>query len=189
MLAKIDFIYEENPDKIQAMRQAYPRVKEKYKNQKRKINQLAKISTYLQTTMDQQQMGSMQKTKKFELSENNTLHLRNQNLREPEIISVAEMLKQIKDNDKSIRSISFSYNKDIGDDGMALLMRNMPVRVGEIGCVGCGMTDEGGGALLEWMKKSQNLQMICVEQNNFSADIKQRFRDFKKQNPHIIIIY
>ena len=67
-------------------------------------------------------------------------------------------------------------------------MQSMPVNVKEIGCVGCGITDVGGQAILEWMKTSSHLQMICIEQNNFSDDLKQQFHIFKKQNPHIMVI-
>jgi hypothetical protein len=68
-------------------------------------------------------------------------------------------------------------------------MQSMPANVKEIGCVGCGINDSGGHAILEWMKTASNLQMICIEKNNFSDDLRQQFNIFKKQNPHIMVIF
>jgi hypothetical protein len=39
------------------------------------------------------------------------------------------------------------------------------------------------------MQKSNSLQMICMEQNNFSDTLKKAFRIFKKENPNIIVVY
>jgi hypothetical protein len=64
----------------------------------------------------------------------------------------------------------------------------MPTNVKEIGCVACWINDAWGQEILKWMKTASNLQMICIEQNNFSEDLKQQFNIFKKQNPYIMII-
>lgn len=189
---KIDFIYEEDPAKIQEMILNIPRTQEKYKNQERLIYALEEISRHLHITMKRKKIEDTQKmnsSKTFELDTSNILHLRNQNLNQSDMFSIADMLKQLKDQKEAIISISFSYNKNIGDVGITLLMQNMPLNVWELGCVWCGISDDGARAVLEWMKQSQNLQMICIEQNNFSDDIQEQFRDFKKENPHIIVIF
>jgi hypothetical protein len=68
-------------------------------------------------------------------------------------------------------------------------MQSMPANVKEIGCVACGINDDWGQAILEWMKTASNLHMICIEQNNFSDELRQQFNIFKKQNSHIMVIF
>lgn len=126
---------------------------------------------------------------RFTLDENNVLHLRSRDLDETDVSSIVTMLQQIKHDDKGIESISFSYNPRIGDSWITRIMQSMPASVKEIGCVGCGINDVWGLEILEWMKRSSNLQMICIEQNSFSDDLKQQFNIFKKQNPHIMVIF
>jgi hypothetical protein len=52
----------------------------------------------------------------FKINKNNILHLRDQNLDEDDVSSIAIMLQQLKNDNKSIESISFSYNPRIGDN-------------------------------------------------------------------------
>jgi hypothetical protein len=138
-------MYQEYPGKIQQMIQVIPKVKEKHKNQEKLIYALEKISTHLHTTMQRGQMEDIQKiniSKTFQLDESNTLHLRNQNLDQSDAISIATMLKQVKDKNETIESISFSYNSNIGDSGITRIMQSMPANVKEIGCVACGINDD-----------------------------------------------
>jgi len=67
-------------------------------------------------------------------------------------------------------------------------MKAIPESVSEIWLVGCGIGDIAGVAILDWMKQSANLQMICMEQNNFSTDFQQGLYIFKKQNPQIMVV-
>ena len=91
-------------------------------------------------------------------------------------------------SDDIITSISFSYNPLIGDLGTTALIKSLPSSIREIGCVGCGIGDIGGKEILSWMQTSTHLQMICMEQNNFSDTLKTKFRAFNINNPKIIVV-
>jgi hypothetical protein len=45
---------------------------------------------------------------------------------------------------RSIKSISFSYNQLLGDDGTITIINYLPNTVNEIGVVDCGIGDCGG---------------------------------------------
>jgi len=70
-----------------------------------------------------------------------------------------------------------------------MIAKKLPSSIGEIGLVDCGIGDKGGAEILNWMKKSHKLQMICIEQNNFSDKMKMECYIFKKENPKIIVVY
>lgn len=188
---RVDFLYEEDPIKIEKFGKALSGIQEKYKNQERLSYLLEELSEYINKIMekkDDELIIKKEMSNTFKINKNNILHLRDQNLDEDDVSSIAIMLQQLKNDNKSIESISFSYNPRIGDNWITRIMQSMPANVKIIGCVGCGINDAWGKKILEWMKRSSNLQMICIEQNNFSDNLKQQFNIFKKQNPHIIII-
>jgi hypothetical protein len=105
------------------------------------------------------------------------------------VAAVAGILEQEKGNNSNlIKSISFSYNHLIGDTGAIAIARSLPYSVCEIGLVDCGIGDKGGTEILNWMKTSPQLQMICIEQNNFSDKLKMEFKVFKNTNPKIMVV-
>lgn len=115
-----------------------------------------------------------------------TLSLRGLDLKSNDITAIATILKEA--NNDAIKSISFSYNKLIGDIGATELARSLPLSICELGLVGCGIGDEGGIEVLNWMKDSSNLKMICMEQNHFSDKLKMDYNLFRKQNPEIMVV-
>ena len=137
--------------------------------------------------------GNLECTQKAETLENKISEVRNLNLRnlgldEKDIVDITNIIEQENDN-IYIKSISFSYNQLIGDVGATLIAKKLPHSIDEIGLVDCGIGDKGGAEILNWMRKSQNLQMICIEQNNFSEKLKMEFSIFKKENPKVMVIY
>ena len=123
-------------------------------------------------------------------SQANSLHLKSLDLNLEDITSIAAVLKKEKDSKgTSIRSISFSYNVEMGDEGAKLLINSLPSSIREIGFVDCGIGDAGGKEILRWIKKSLQLRLICVEQNNFSKFMKIDFRIFKTDHPNATVIY
>jgi len=121
-------------------------------------------------------------------SEIRNLNLRNLGLEASDIVDITTILEQENDA-HSIRSIRFSYNQLIGDVGATLIAKKAPSSLYEIGLVDCGIGDKGGAEILNWMRKSHALQMVCIEQNNFSDRLKMEFNLFKKENPKIIVVY
>jgi len=125
-----------------------------------------------------------------DISEISNLNLRDLNLEENDIVDITHIIEQKNgDNNIYITSISFSYNQLIGDVGATLIAKKIPSSICEIGLVDCGIGDKGGAEILNWMRKSLNLQMICIEQNNFSDKLRMEFNIFKKENPKIMVVY
>ena len=122
---------------------------------------------------------------KFKVSKSGALHLRNCNLNELDALEIADS-PELKTN--IINSISLSYNPNIGDQGIIGITKRLPSSISEIGLVNCGLGDSAGIEILDWIKSSQNLKMICIEQNNFSNSLKEEFHKFSKENPHILVV-
>lgn len=148
-----------------------------------------KIATILRS------IGSIKCLKKAEglihvASPMSNLHLRNLDLNSSDITSLVSSFQEGTEvNNYSIKSISFSYNNLLGDNGAIVLMKNLTKSITEVGLVSCGITDIGGREILNWMRNSPNLQMICMEQNSFSEKLRLEFKAFKADNPRILVIY
>ncbi len=137
--------------------------------------------------------GSLECIQKSETLENKiseviNLNLRNLRLDERDIVDLMNVIEKANDN-ISIKSISFSYNQRIGDVGATLMANKLPYSISQIGLVDCGIGDKGGTEILNWMRKSDNLQMICMEQNNFSDKLKMEFNIFKMENSNVMVVY
>lgn len=117
-----------------------------------------------------------------------SMAFRNLGLKPHEIVAIADILAQEKDHVGFIASISFSYNHLMGDDGAATLVKSLPQSILEIGLVNCGIGDKGGKEILKWMRKSSRLSMICIEQNNFSDQLKSEFSTYQKENPQTLVV-
>jgi hypothetical protein len=118
------------------------------------------------------------------------LHLRNLELTSSDVILLANALNHAaSDNAPLIESISFSYNFSLGDEGAISLSKNLPTSIREIGLVNCGINDQGGLALLNWMRNAPQLRMACIEGNNFSQKIKKSLQKFRTQHPHILLVF
>ncbi len=117
----------------------------------------------------------------------NSIHLRDLTLSSSNLIDIVNCLKEEKNH--HLRSISISYNHLIGDSSAIFLLKNLPESICEIGLVNCGISDVGGIEILQWMRNSTNLRMICMEQNNFSKKLKIEFNKFSVSNPQILVVY
>jgi len=139
--------------------------------------------------------GNLECIRKSETVENNIseiscLNLRNLGLDVNDVVRITNIIERKNgDNDIFIKSISYSYNPLIGDAGATLIAKKLPSSISEIGLVDSGIEDKGGTEILNWMRKSVNLKMICIEQNNFSDKLKMEFNIFKNENPKIMVVY
>lgn len=120
-----------------------------------------------------------------------SLHLRNAGLDLSDAKDLAKALRNLSANPESARlsSFSVSYNRALGDAGTVALAQALPHTVRDIGFVGCNMGDKGALALLEWAKQSSSVKMICIEQNNFSADTRSLYQQYKQSNPAATVIF
>jgi hypothetical protein len=119
-----------------------------------------------------------------------TLNLRNLSLKPNNITAIATILKQENYNNTNvIKSISFSYNTLMGDAGATALAKSLPTSLSEIGLVECGIGDNGGRAILNVVKRLQQLKMIFIEQNKFSDQLKMEYEAFGQANPKITVVF
>jgi hypothetical protein len=92
-------------------------------------------------------MGSLECLKKAEtleidVSRAGILNLRNLGLTPTNAVALADILKQEKINNSDfIKSISLSYNHLMGDSGVIAIVESLPLSIGEIGLVDCGISD------------------------------------------------
>lgn len=125
-----------------------------------------------------------------QLKLSHALHLRDLELNANEVLAIAKCLNQVEETiDPILNSISFSYNPLLGDVGSTALATHLPDTIGEVGLVNCGIGDIGGYELLNWMNSTSKLHMVCIEQNNFSQDLRLAFEKFKAQNPQTMLIF
>jgi hypothetical protein len=104
---------------------------------------------------------------------NGALHLRRLHISESNLLSVFDDLDIfLKSEPESLYSFSLSYNENLGDIGLSKLLKILPASLREIGLVECGLTNSSAPELLKWIESMNFLDMICIEKNNFSSDIK-----------------
>jgi hypothetical protein len=87
-----------------------------------------------------------------------------------------------------VKTLSFSYNVELGDEGAKIIATSLPKTITSLGLVGCGINDIGGEAIFSWMREATQLKMICIESNNFSIELKQKYSDFAKKHPTILVV-
>jgi hypothetical protein len=118
------------------------------------------------------------------------LHLRNADLNYNQIKSIAEAIKTVHENGgPSLHSFSMSYNSNLGDEGVLMLVKNLPQTITEIGLVKSGIGDKGAEALIRWSKNAKQLRWLCVEENIFSNDIKDRLGKLGQESSGLLVVY
>jgi hypothetical protein len=117
------------------------------------------------------------------------LHLRRAQLNEADAqILTNGLLSSTGRNGPFLRSFSASYNPGLGNVGATALAEAFPETMTELGLVGCSVSDAGGHLILEWARTAPNLQIICVEGNNFSKGLKSQFRDLASPDRPILVV-
>ena len=87
-----------------------------------------------------------------------------------------------------INSFSLSYNK-ITDDNMKHLSVSIPTNLEQLGLVGCSISDTGAEYLIDWLTRSTQLKLLCIEDNSFNNELKERFKHIssKSNGPSLYI--
>jgi len=117
------------------------------------------------------------------------LHLRGAGLTTPDALAIAEALNlRLVENASPMRSFSISYNAEIGDDGVVALVGSFPTSLSEIGMVGCDLGDESAEVLLQFAQTVPNLKMMCIEDNRFSPQMRQRFKALGAAQGSLLLI-
>jgi hypothetical protein len=118
------------------------------------------------------------------------LHLRNADLNSSQIKSIAAAIKVVDENDgPRLRSFSMSYNANLGDEGVLILVQNLPQTITEIGLVQSGMSDQGAEALIVWATKAKQLRWLCIEENIFSTEIKHKLKKLGQERSDLLVVY
>jgi hypothetical protein len=122
----------------------------------------------------------MSKTHPYKI-ENGSLHLRSLDLSHTELLDTIETLKEtLRNGDHKLTSFSLSYNNELGDAGVSKLVEYLSSNIISLGLVDCGINDHGATKLLEWVTATTNLQTLCIEENNFSVEIREAFQKLSR---------
>lgn len=106
-----------------------------------------------------------------------SLHLRNADLNSKDAEQIGRSINMVHaQRDIRLRSFSASYNIGLGKQGIGHLLAGLPNHLGELGLVDCNLDDASAYLIIEFIARSQSLQMICVEDNNFSVSVKDDIR-------------
>ncbi len=117
------------------------------------------------------------------------LHLRDANLKVDDIEKIIESIKKVHDQGgPALHSFSLSYNLNLKDKGTLNLVSKLPSTLTEIGLVGCGISDKGGEALIALASKTPKLHWLCVEQNSFSNETKQKLMNLAKKRSGLLVV-
>lgn len=101
------------------------------------------------------------------------LHLRDAGLTPSQAQALAEALLEACQLGMQLRSLSVSYNPNMGDSGALALIQALPPELEELGMVGCALGAPCGEALLSWASAAPTLRMMCVEENAFPTELRQ----------------
>jgi hypothetical protein len=85
------------------------------------------------------------------------LHLRSASLSNAEAKLFSEAIKSVhKDATLSLLSFSFSYNPDIKQSGLSILLDALPDHITELGLVGCNLDDLCDNSIISFLSRSKN---------------------------------
>ena len=81
-----------------------------------------------------------------------------------------------------------SFNEDLKDEGVITLLNHIPLTTSVIAFVECGITDKAGQAIIDWAAKTNNLNGIYIEGNDFSKDMEKKFEKLRVDNPRLTVL-
>ena len=114
------------------------------------------------------------------------LVIRKANLNIKDAKNIATAIKKIDQNKgPQLGTISMSFNEDLKDEGVITILNHIPLTTSVIAFVECGITDKAGQAIIDWAAKTNNLNGIYIEGNDFSKDMEEKFEKLRADNPEI----
>ena len=117
------------------------------------------------------------------------LVIRKANLDINDAKNIANAIKKIQQNNgPKLHTISMSFNENLKDEGIITLLNHLPLTTSVIAFVECGITDEAGQAIIDWSTKTNNLNGIYIEGNNFSKDMEEKFEKLRTDNPSLTVL-
>jgi len=117
------------------------------------------------------------------------LVIRKANLNIEDAKNIATAIKKIDQNKgPQLGTISMSFNEDLKDEGVITLLNHIPLTTSVIAFVECGITDKAGQAIIDWAAKTNNLNGIYIEGNDFSKDMEEKFEKLRADNPRLTVL-
>jgi hypothetical protein len=117
------------------------------------------------------------------------LVIRKANLNIEDAKNIATAIKKIDQNKgPQLGTISMSFNEDLKDEGVITILNHIPLTTSVIAFVECGITDKAGQAIIDWAAKTNNLNGIYIEGNNFSKDMEEKFEKLRADNPRLTVL-
>jgi len=84
--------------------------------------------------------------------------------------------------------LSMSFNENIKDDGLKLILDAVPDTKKVLACVECGLTDNAALEIIDYANKNKNINEIYLEGNFFSESIQNKFEKLSFKKPNLTII-
>jgi hypothetical protein len=81
-----------------------------------------------------------------------------------------------------------SFNQNIKDEGLNLILDAIPDSTEVLAFVECGLTDKGALKIIDYVYKHKNINQIYLEGNYFSKEIQNKFYKLKLDKPDLTII-
>ena len=102
---------------------------------------------------------------------------------------ISKAIEKIKHNNGPLlNTISMSFNKDLGDNGLDFIIKALPKSTSAIAFVDCGLTDVSGKKIIDWAYTHEDIKEIYLEGNLFSKNIINKFMKLKYDKPEISMI-
>ena len=102
---------------------------------------------------------------------------------------ISKAIEKIKQNNGPLLdTISMSFNKDLGDNGLDFIIKALPKSTSTIAFVDCGLTDVSGKKIIDWAYTHEDIKEIYLEGNLFSKNIINEFMKLKYDKPEISMI-
>ena len=105
--------------------------------------------------------------------------------------NIAKAIKKIDLNDgPKLHTISMSFNDNLKDEGVIVILSQLPKETSVIAFVECGITDKAGEAIIKWakLKEVKNLNGIYIEGNSFSKEMEEKFDQLRANNPNLTVL-
>jgi hypothetical protein len=93
-----------------------------------------------------------------------------------------------KNNGPALRTLSMSFNQDLNDEGVIIIINKIPKTISIIAFVDCGLTDKAGQAIIDWASENKQLNGIYIEGNNFSKQMEAKFDELRSGSPRLTVL-
>ena len=136
---------------------------------------------------------SIEVAKTLKLVSNNdksyNLVIRKANLNLEDAKNIANAINQIDQNKgPKLHTLSVGFNKNLKDEGVITVLNLIPKTTSVIAFVECGITDEAGQAIIDWVAKKNNLNEIYIEGNAFLKEMESKLEKLRADNPQITVL-